>query len=58
MVCYGPVAQDWNAAFPIDKDPLRIDTMDLHGVSLAAIQGLLARVEKLEARLTAAGIPL
>lgn len=36
----GPMAQDWHAAFPSDKDPLMIDTMDLDGVTIAAVKGL------------------
>jgi hypothetical protein len=44
MVCRGPMAQDWHAAFPSAKDPLMIDTMDLDGVTLAAVKGLAARV--------------
>ena len=45
----GPVAQEWHALFPSGKDPLKIETMDLDGVALAAIQGLAARNAALEA---------
>ena len=51
VVNRGPVAQDWHAAFPSAKDPLRIDTMDLDGITLAAVKGLVACVRRLEARL-------
>jgi trimeric autotransporter adhesin len=42
QVYRGPVAQEWHALFPSGKDPLRIDTLDLDGISLAAIKGLSA----------------
>jgi len=48
----GPTAQDWHALFPSGKDPLRIDTMDLDGVALAAIQGLAAKLERTEELMT------
>jgi len=40
----GPVAQDWHTLFPSEKDPLRIDTMDLDGITLSALKGLLSVV--------------
>jgi len=46
LVCRGPVAQDWHALFPSEKDPLKIDTMDLDGVSFAAIKGLLKLINQ------------
>jgi trimeric autotransporter adhesin len=36
----GPMAQDWNAAFALNDDPLTIHQGDLAGVSLAAVQAL------------------
>lgn len=46
---YGPTAQQWHRAFPsAGKDPLRIDTMDLDGISLAAIKALDAQLTRLE----------
>jgi hypothetical protein len=47
----GPMAQDWHSLFPSKKDPLRIDTLDLDGITLAAVKGLLDRVKILEAAL-------
>jgi hypothetical protein len=47
----GPVAQDWHAQFPSGKNPLTIDTMDLDGISLAAIHGLASRIQQLEQRI-------
>jgi hypothetical protein len=46
----GPMAQDWHRLFPSEKDRTRIETLDFDGVALGAIQGLLARVEDLAAR--------
>ena len=37
----GPMAQDWHELFPSKKDGRRIDTLDLDGISLAAIKGLV-----------------
>ena len=48
-VCRGPMAQDWHSEFQSDKDPLRIDTMDLDGVALAAIKELSSQVRELRA---------
>lgn len=48
-VSTGPMAQDWHRLFPSAKDPLRIDTMDLDGVKLAAIRELAARVRRIQA---------
>jgi hypothetical protein len=54
----GPMAQDFYAAFGLGDDDTRIATIDLDGVSLAAIQGLYqlslekdARIAALEGRL-------
>jgi trimeric autotransporter adhesin len=56
----GPMAQDFYHAFNVGEDDTHISTIDLDGVSLAAIQGLYqiaqekeARIGELEARLTA-----
>lgn len=51
LKCRGPMAQDWHELFPSGKDPLKIDTMDLDGISFAAIKGLLQKVEKLEEKI-------
>ena len=40
QVCRGPVAQDWNAAFPCDGDERKIPSGDLMGVSLAGVKAL------------------
>jgi hypothetical protein len=37
------MAQDWHEQFPSGKDPLAIDTMDLDGSTMAALQGLAVR---------------
>ena len=56
----GPVAQDFHFLFPLGGSDTRIDSGDLQGVSLAAIQGLHellrekdAKVSTLEARIAA-----
>jgi hypothetical protein len=36
----GPMAQDFSAAFGLGEDDLYLDTIDVDGVALAAIQGL------------------
>ena len=52
--CRGPTAEDWHRLFPSPgKDPRAIDTMDLDGVALAAIKGLLDLVRRQEAALGA-----
>ncbi len=43
-----PYAQDWHAAFPSNKDPLSIDTLDFDGITLAALRGLAQLVRKQE----------
>nr|WP_263326966.1 tail fiber domain-containing protein [Neobacillus sp. Marseille-Q6967] len=46
----GPTAQDFQAAFGLNRDDeTRISSTDLHGVALAAIQGLNEKNEKLKA---------
>jgi trimeric autotransporter adhesin len=49
----GPMAQDWNAAFALNDDPLTIHQGDLAGVSLAAVQALDGRTERQEERIRA-----
>ena len=51
VVNRGPTAQDWHKLFPSEKDPLRIDTMDLDGVALGAIRELSALVRAQSERL-------
>jgi len=41
----GPTAQDWHAAFSISDDDKTINTVHMHGVSLAAIQGLMEEIK-------------
>ena len=43
---YGPMAQDFHAAFGLGDDDTRINTGDLDGVALAAIQGLTQRLQE------------
>lgn len=46
-ISIGPTAQAWHGAFPSPgKDPLRIDTMDPAGVSLAACKHLDQRIDE------------
>jgi trimeric autotransporter adhesin len=42
----GPMAQDFHAAFPLNENDTQIDSGDLHGVTLAAIQGLNQKLEQ------------
>jgi hypothetical protein len=48
----GPVAQDFHALFPLGGSETMIDTGDLQGVSLAAIQGLHRLVQEKEGRIS------
>src|SRR5690606_491217 len=41
----GPTAQDWHNLFPSSKDNLKIDTVDLDGITLSALKGLLQKVK-------------
>jgi hypothetical protein len=41
----GPMAQDFHAAFPLNESNTTLNDADLHGVALAAIQGLNEKVE-------------
>lgn len=47
----GPTAQDFHAAFGLGSDEAVIETIDLDGVALAAIQGLHAIVGEQEVRM-------
>jgi hypothetical protein len=42
----GPIAQDFHAAFGLDENPLRINTIDADGIALAAIKALERRLDK------------
>ncbi len=48
---FGPMAQDFHAAFGLGTDERHIATVDADGVALAAIQGLNQKVEEREASL-------
>ncbi len=43
----GPTAQDFNAAFKLGEDPLRIGGMDADGITLAAVKALDERTRTL-----------
>lgn len=47
----GPTAQDFRSAFGLGEDDKHISTVDADGVILAAIQGLLRRVEENDSRI-------
>jgi hypothetical protein len=47
----GPMAQDFHAAFGLGEDPLLINTVDIDGINMAAIQALHARSEAQAARI-------
>jgi hypothetical protein len=49
----GPMAQDFSAAFNLGEDDLRINTIDIDGVALVAIQGLYEVVKEQNARIAA-----
>jgi hypothetical protein len=42
----GPTAQDFHEQFPLNDDDTTLNEADLHGVALAAIQGLNQKVEE------------
>lgn len=48
----GPTAQDFNAAFGLGEDPLRIGTLDADGIALAAVKALESRTRALNDQLT------
>ena len=47
----GPMAQDFRAAFGLGESELMINSLDIDGVNMAAVQGLAARTEALAAEL-------
>jgi hypothetical protein len=47
----GPTAEDFYAAFGLGDDTASIGTIDADGVALAAIQGLVERVQAQDARI-------
>jgi hypothetical protein len=47
----GPMAQDFYSEFGLGKTDRAYDPIDAHGVALAAIRGLLERVQDQERRL-------
>ncbi len=42
----GPMAQDFHRLFPLNDDDKMLEDADLHGVELAAIQGLNQKLEQ------------
>jgi len=48
IIYRGPMAQDWNRLFISDKNPLTIDSIDLDGVALSCVKGLLEIVQDLQ----------
>jgi hypothetical protein len=49
---FGPMAQDFRAAFGLGEIPTAIATVDADGVALAAIQGLNQKLEQKETEIT------
>lgn len=49
----GPMAQDFHKLFPLNENDKALQDADLHGVALAAIQGLNQKVEEKESRIEA-----
>jgi hypothetical protein len=47
----GPMAQDFHGAFPLNESTTTLNDADLHGVALAAIQGLNQKLEEQRAEL-------
>ena len=48
----GPMAQDFHAQFPLNENDTALNDADLHGVALAAIQGLNQKLEQKETEIT------
>ena len=46
----GPVAQDFHAAFDLGEDDLHLNSIDMDGVNMAAIQALAKRTHELRAK--------
>jgi hypothetical protein len=47
----GPMAQDFHAQFPLNDSDTTLNSADLHGVALAAVQGLNQKLEEKNAAL-------
>ena len=47
----GTMAQDFHTAFPLNESTTTLNDADLHGVALAAIQGLNQKVVELKTEL-------
>ena len=47
----GAMAQDFHAAFPLNESTTTLNDADLHGVALAAIQGLNEKVKEKDAKI-------
>ena len=54
----GPMAQDFHSQFPLNGDDKSLNDADLHGVALAAIQGLNQKVDSENATLRAENLDL
>jgi hypothetical protein len=48
----GPMVQDFHAAFGLNRSDTSLNDADLHGVALAAIQGLNQKLEQKETEIT------
>ncbi|MEU7508100.1 tail fiber domain-containing protein [Streptomyces lavendulae] len=48
----GPMAQDWHAAFGLNRDDTRIPVVDGLGVALVCVQALHRHVTELEAEVS------
>ena len=46
------MAQDFHAAFPLNESTTTLNDADLHGVALAAIQGLNEKVKEKDAKIS------
>ena len=51
----GPMAQDFHALFPLNASNTTLNDADLHGVALAAIQGLYQELQDEKTRNTTLG---
>src|SRR5262249_12791131 len=54
----GPMAQDFAASFGVGSSDKRIDVVDAHGVSLAAIQALYGMVQDRDAQIASMRVEL
>src|ERR1035441_3657614 len=48
----GAMAQDFHKAFPLNESTTTLNDADLHGVALAAIQGLNEKVKEKDAKIS------